>query len=49
MNLTVPVGSAGLHYQIDRTQRFTVNATLRGQTYSNQPAASLLAGYQAAF
>ena len=49
MNLTVPVGSAGLHYQIDRTQRVTANATLRGQTFSSQPAVSLLAGYQAAF
>ena len=49
MNLTVPVGSAGLHYQIDRTQRLTANATLRGQTFSSQPAVSLLAGYQAAF
>ena len=49
MKKTVPVGSAGLHYQIDRTQRLTANATLRGQSYSSEPSASLLVGYQAAF
>jgi hypothetical protein len=49
VNETILVGSAGIHYQIDRTQRLTANATLPGQTVSGQPSASLLAGYQAAF
>ena len=49
MNLTVPVGSAGLHYQIDRTQRLTGDVYLRSQAFSSQMAATLVAGYQAAF
>ena len=44
-----PVGNAGLFYQIDRTQRLTGSVTARGQAFSNQPAVTVLAGYQAAF
>ena len=44
-----PVGNIGLFYQIDRTQRLTATATVRGQAFSNQPAVSVLIGYQAAF
>ncbi len=43
------IGAAGLHYQINKTQRLTGNISLRGQTYSSQPAFTALAGYQIAF
>ena len=44
-----PVATAGLAYQIDRTQSVATSVSLRGQAYSRQPVASLLAGYQLAF
>ena len=43
------VGSAGLVFQIDRTQRLTGDVYLRSQAFSSQMAATLVAGYQAAF
>ena len=42
------VGSAGLFYQIDKAQRLTASASLRGQAYGSQPVATVLLGYQAA-
>jgi hypothetical protein len=44
-----PTGSAGLSYQIDKTQLMTTNVSMRGQAYSSQQAVSVLAGYQVAF
>ena len=44
-----PVGSAGLFYQIDKTQRLTGNVSMRGQAFSSQPSISVMGGYQAAF
>jgi hypothetical protein len=43
------VASAGLVYQIDRTQRLTGDVHLRSQAFSSQMAATIVAGYQAAF
>ena len=43
------IGSAGLFYQIDKTQRLTSNVSVRGQAYSSQPAVNVMGGYQAAF
>ena len=43
------VGSAGLVFQIDRTQRLTGDVYLRSQAFSSQMAATLVVGYQAAF
>ncbi len=43
------IGTAGLFYQIDKTQRLTSNVSVRGQAYSSQPAVSVVVGYQAAF
>ena len=42
------IGSAGLHYQIDKTQRLTGTVSLRGQPYGSQPVTTVMAGYQAA-
>ena len=41
--------SAGLHYQVDKTQRLTANVSVRGQAYSSQPSVTTLVGYQMAF
>ena len=43
------LGSAGLVYQIDRTQRLTGDVYLRSQAFSSQTAAAVVVGYQAAF
>ena len=41
--------SAGLFYQLDKTQRLTATVGVRGQAYSSQPSVMTLIGYQAAF
>lgn len=43
------VGSAGLYYQLDKTQRLTATVGVRGQAYSSQPSVTTLVGYQVAF
>jgi hypothetical protein len=43
------VGSAGLVFQIDRTQRLTGDLYLRSQAFSSLMAATIVAGYQVAF
>ena len=43
------VASAGLYYQMDKTQRLTGSVGVRGQAYSSQPAITTLVGYQVAF
>ena len=43
------VASAGLYYQMDKTQRLTASVGVRGQAYSSQPSVSTLVGYQVAF
>ena len=43
------VASAGVHYQLDKTQRLTATVGVRGQAYSSQPSVTTLVGYQVAF
>jgi len=43
------VASAGLYYQMDKTQRLTATVGVRGQAYSSQPSVTTLVGYQVAF
>ncbi len=43
------VASTGLSYQMDKTQRLTATAGVRGQAYSSQPSVTTLVGYQVAF
>ena len=42
-------GSAGLYYQIDRTQRLTGSVAVRQPAYGSNAVSSVLLGYQAAF
>jgi hypothetical protein len=41
--------SAGLSYAIDANQKFTTNASIRGQAYSLHPSINTIAGYQISF
>lgn len=43
------VASAGLYYQMDKTQRLTASVGVRGQAYSSKPSVTTLVGYQVAF
>ena len=43
------VASAGLSYQLGKTQRLTGNVSFRNQAFSSQNSFSTLVGYQIAF
>ena len=44
-----PSASVGLSYAIDKNQKITTNASLKGQAYSSQPSVTTMAGYQISF